>query len=52
MVRTEFEYAIHCTDAEEILRTMCAGNVLNKVRHFVIHEDATWVVDVYILKGR
>jgi adenylate cyclase len=53
MVRTEFEYAIPCTDAEEILRTMCAGNVLNKVRHFVIHEDATWEVDVYddILKG-
>jgi hypothetical protein len=21
------------------LRTMCEGNVLNKVRHFVIHKD-------------
>jgi adenylate cyclase len=53
MVRTEFEYAIPCADAEEILRTMCDGNVLNKVRHFVIHKDATWHVDVYddILKG-
>ena len=53
MVRTEFEYAIPCADAEEILRTMCDGNVLNKVRHFVIHKDATWQVDVYddILKG-
>jgi CYTH domain-containing protein len=32
---------------------MCDGNVLNKVRHFVIQEDATWQVDVYddILKG-
>ena len=53
MVRTEFEYEIPCADAEEILRTMCDGNVLNKVRHFVIHKDATWQVDVYddILKG-
>ena len=53
MVRTEFEYAIPCADAEEILRTMCDGNVLNKVRHFVMHKDATWQVDAYddILKG-
>ena len=53
VVRTEFEYEIPCADAEEILRTMCEGNVLNKVRHFVIHKDATWQVDVYddILKG-
>jgi len=53
LVRTEFEYAIPCADAEEILRTMCDGNVLHKVRHFVIHKDVTWEVDVYddILKG-
>ena len=53
MVRTEFEYEIPCADAEEILRTMCEANVLNRVRHFVIHKDATWQVDVYddILKG-
>ena len=52
-VRTEFEYAIPCVDAEEILRTMCDGIVLNKVRHFVIHKDVTWEVDVYddILNG-
>ena len=51
LVRTEFEYAIPCADAEEI--TMCDGNVLHKVRHFVIHKDVTWEVDVYddILKG-
>ena len=53
MVRTEFEYEIPSADAEEILRTMCDGNVLNKVRHFVMHKDDTWQVDVYddILKG-
>jgi hypothetical protein len=33
--------------------TLCAGNVLNKVRRFVIHKDDTWEVNVYddILKG-
>ena len=53
MVRTEFEYEVPCADAEEILRTMCDGNVLNKVRHFVLHKDVTWQVDVYddILEG-
>jgi adenylate cyclase len=46
-VRTEFEYTIPSTDAEEMLRTMCDGNVLDKVRHFVLHAGNTWQVDVY-----
>jgi adenylate cyclase len=46
-VRTEFEYAIPYSDAEEMLRTMCDGNVLDKVRHFVSHEGNNWHVDVY-----
>jgi adenylate cyclase len=45
--RTEFEYAIPYSDADEMLRTMCDGNVLNKVRHFVSHAGNTWQVDVY-----
>ena len=28
MVRPEFEYEIPCADAEEILRTICEGNIL------------------------
>ena len=53
LVRSEFEYAIPYADAEEMLRTMCDGNVLNKVRHFVTHKNDTWEVDVYddILTG-
>jgi len=45
--RTEFEYAIPYSDAEEMLRTMCDGNV------FVSHEGNNWYVDVYegILNG-
>src|SRR5262249_44175317 len=46
-VRTEFEYAIPYSDAEEMLRTMCDGNVLDKVRHLVSHESNNWHVDVY-----
>src|SRR5262249_56378201 len=46
-VRTEFEYAIPYSDAEEIMRTICDGNALDKIRHFVSHEGNDWHVDVY-----
>ena len=46
-VRIEFEYAIPISDAEEMLRTLCEGNVLDKVRHLVSHTGNTWEVDVY-----
>ena len=46
-VRDEFEYAIPLLDAEKMLRTMCDGNVLDKVRHFTLHAGNTWNVDVY-----
>ncbi len=46
-VRTEFEYAIPFSDAEEMLRIMCDGNVLDKIRHFVSYAGDIWQVDVY-----
>ena len=46
LARTEFEYIIPHSDAEEML-LMCEGNVLDKVRHFVSHAGNTWQVDVY-----
>jgi adenylate cyclase len=51
--RIEFEYAIPDSDAKEMLRTMCDGRVLEKVRHLVSYASATWHVDVYdgILDG-
>ena len=51
--RTEFEYSIPYSDAEEMLRTMCDGQILDKVRHLIIHAGAVWHVDVYegILNG-
>jgi len=53
LVRTEFEYTIPYADAEEMLRTMCDGNVLDKVRHFVSYEGNNWYIDVYegVLSG-
>jgi CYTH domain-containing protein len=32
---------------------MCDGNVLDKVRHFILHTSNTWHVDVYegLLEG-
>jgi CYTH domain-containing protein len=47
VVRNEFEYAIPLPDAEEMLRTMCDGNVLEKVGYFITHASSTWQVDVY-----
>jgi CYTH domain-containing protein len=47
LTRHEFEYVIPYSDAEEMLCTMCDGNVLDKVRHFVSHAGDTWHVDVY-----
>ena len=53
IVRIEFEYAIPYSDAEEMLRTMCDGNVLDKVRHLVPYGSNIWQVDVYegLLEG-
>ena len=47
LVRDEFEYAIPLLDAEKMLRTMCDGNILDKVRHFTLHASNTWHIDVY-----
>jgi len=51
--RTEFEYAIPYSDAMEMLRTMCDGRVLEKVRHVIPHAGTVWHIDVYegILNG-
>ena len=51
--RSEFEYAIPISDAEEMLRTMCDDRVLEKIRYYIPHAGLTWEIDVYdgILKG-
>jgi len=46
-LRKEIENEWLPSDAEEMLRIMCDGNVVDKVRHFVSHAGNTWQVDVY-----
>jgi len=50
--REEFEYNIPLSDAERLL-TYCSGNVIQKVRHYILHAGLTWEVDEYegLLKG-
>jgi CYTH domain-containing protein len=45
--RSEFEYEIAHSEAEEMLRTLCGGPVLEKTRHLVPCGEFTWEVDVY-----
>jgi CYTH domain-containing protein len=47
LCRCEFEYEIAHADAEEILRTLCAGPVIEKTRHLVPHDGLIWQVDVH-----
>lgn len=51
--RFEFEYPIPLSDAQTIMRAMCTGHILDKIRYFVAHGGATWSVDVYsgLLQG-
>ena len=51
--RSEFEYAIPVSDAQEILLTMCDDRVLEKVRNYVPYAGLMWEIDVYkgILNG-
>lgn len=45
--RLEFEYGIPLDHAEEMLASMCDGQVVEKVRHEVEHAGRVWEVDVF-----
>lgn len=45
--RTEYEYAIPKTDAEEMLEQLCAGHLIDKTRYFVPYAGHTWEIDVF-----
>lgn len=47
ITRSEFEYEIPVADAEEILRTLCDGPIIEKARHCVPHAGRIWAVDVH-----
>lgn len=45
--RYEFEYVIPVPDAEELLN-LCEGEIVDKLRHNVPHDEVTWEVDVFL----
>jgi adenylate cyclase len=45
--RTEFEYAIPHSDAEEMLDKMCSSGLIEKTRHYIEYEGKTWELDVF-----
>jgi len=45
--RQELEYQIPCADADEMLRTLCSGPIIEKTRHIVPHHYLVWEVDVH-----
>jgi CYTH domain-containing protein len=45
--RIEFEYEIPREDAEQLLK-FCAGCVIQKIRHTVMHKGSLWEVDEFL----
>ena len=45
--REEFSFPVELADADYMLAHLCAGRVVEKVRHFVPHDSLVWSVDVY-----
>lgn len=47
VTRPEYEYEVPSADAEEMLNTLCNGQVVEKTRFLVPHDGLTSEVDVY-----
>lgn len=47
ITRLEYEYDIPVRDAEEMLKTLCDGPVIEKTRYHVEHGDHVWEIDVF-----
>lgn len=45
--RHEYEYEIPLSDAEEIISNLCNKPLIEKTRHFVIHDTNTWEIDEF-----
>lgn len=48
MTRLEFEYPIPVADADEILRELCEGPLVEKYRHEVLVGSHRWEIDEFI----
>ena len=44
--RPEFEYEIPVKEADELIN-LCCTNIIEKVRHLVIHDNKKWEVDEF-----
>jgi len=47
ITRSEYEYEIPLSDAEEMLDRFQAPHQISKIRHHVQHEGVDWVVDEF-----
>ena len=47
VTRREYEYAIPMNDAHEILKDLCAGPLIDKLRYHVQHGGHWWEIDVF-----
>ena len=45
--RSEFEYEIPLTDAQEML-ALCEGPIVEKIRHLVNHQGLLWEIDEFL----
>ncbi len=45
--RHEYEYEIPAHDADEIMNTLCRKPLIEKVRHYVVHDNHTWEIDAF-----
>src|SRR5688572_29551461 len=46
-VRSEFEYEIPVTDAEQLLK-LSDGPIIEKNRYVIVHDGSTWEVDEFL----
>jgi adenylate cyclase len=45
--RHEYEYEIPLQDANEIISILCRKPIIEKTRHFVVHDGNTWEIDEF-----
>lgn len=45
--RTEFEYPIPLSDAEQMLAHLCRRPLIEKTRYWLNHSNHTWEIDVF-----
>ena len=48
MTRLEYEYPIPAAEADEILRNLCEGPLIEKYRHEVTSGPHTWEIDEFL----